>query len=270
MSWAFFSAAAAVASLIGAWQVRRGALSLPRAAWAVCLAIGLGLLVGHWVSLAFQPGRVLESPETLFLLYRGGFSSFGVYGGAVLGVLIATGSGFWAYADRLAPGLLVGAAVARGACLWHGCDFGRLGSIPWAWAHAPASPAFRHQVGLGILDPHAGAALPTHPFALYEALPVLGIGLAALAFPTIFGRRTGQRAAGCAAMYCGARAVAEHWRGGADPTFGITTMQLMCLGGLVVALLFLRGLADEPEDAMAPRYPGVAGGGAHRLPGVRG
>jgi phosphatidylglycerol---prolipoprotein diacylglyceryl transferase len=270
MSWIFFSAAALVAMAIGAWQVQRGGLSLLRAAWAVALAVGLGLVVGHWVSLAFHPERVVEQPELVFLLYRGGFSSFGVYGGAVLGLLVGTGSLFWAYADRLAPGLLIGAAVARTACLWNGCDFGRRGEAAWTWAQAPGTPAFKHQVNLGILDPHAAQALPTHPFALYEALPVLLVGLAALAFPQLFGRVTGRRAAGCAALYCAVRAVAEHWRGDVAPTFGITTMQLMCLGGLVAALLFFRGLADEPSQTLARGSDGDTRDRAHGLSGVRG
>lgn len=270
VTWILFSLAGLIATLIGAWQVRRAGLSLVQAAWTIGLAVGVGLVVGHWVHLAFHPARLLARPESLFLFHEGGFSSFGVYGGAVLGAWIASGREFWRYADRLAPGLLVGAAFARTACLWHGCDFGRISDAAWAWSHAPGSPAFRLHRAQGLIDPHAAASLPTHAFPLYEAVPVLLIGLLALAAPRIFGRATGQRAAGCAAAYCAARAVAEHWRGDIPPTFGITTMQLLCIAGLIIALIFLRGLAHETHQGVAGSHRRRTDHRPHGLSGLRG
>ena len=237
--WAVFGLSGLVAAGMGWWAMGREDLDRRYGLGMIAAAVVVGILFGHWVAVAFKPGRLLADPWRLVILFKGGISSFGVYGGAVLGAWMWAHfrrRPLWPTADALAPGLLIGAAIARTSCLLHGCDYGKVAvDLPWGIRYAEGTPAFAYLERLEMIDPYRAVGLPMHPFPLYELVPVLMVGLAATLWPAVLGRAPGQRAVGCAALYCGIRAVAEGFRGQSIAlTGGITLLQVMSLAAALV------------------------------------
>jgi len=240
--WIVLALGAGTAILIGVHSMRRSSLDLRHGIFFIAAAVLGGMVFGHLVAVAFKPDRLIEDPWRAVIIFKGGISSFGVYGGAVVGAWALSRwrrRSLWPHADALAPGLLVGAAVARMGCLLSGCDFGRVAStLPWGVRYERGTPAFEHLERLNMVDPYRGVGLAMHPFPVYEALPVCLVGVAALVWPRVYGRLAGQRATACAGLYCIIRAGAESFRGGQNPTFlaGVTVIQWLCLA---TALAFL-------------------------------
>lgn len=241
---AWLIGAGLLATTIAWWQARRDKLRFlwhgPAAIAAACVGGAFG---GHWAWMLFEQVDVVAHPEKILLVTEGGFSSLGVYAGAVLGLLAYTRAAalpFWRFADAFAPGLLISAALARLSCLFKGCDFGRVApGLPWAIRYPRGSKAFEYLEGLGLVGDYQRVGLPMHPFPLYEALPALVAGIAVIASPGLFGSGEGQRASGCAAAYCLARAVAEQFRGDAlTLSIGVSVVQLLCLGAALTFIWF--------------------------------
>lgn len=238
--WAAFTISGLIAMALGAWGVHRERLAWRPALVLMGAALIAGLFIGHWVALAFKPHQVLADPARLLILTRGGVCSLGVYGGAALGMALMAHLKrlpFWPYADAFAPGLLIAAAAARLSCIVHGCDFGHVatGALPWAVRYPRGTAAFAYLKHRGLVDAYRDVGAPMHPFPLYEALPVFVIGLTAALAPQAFGARPGQRAAGCAALYCGVRVLAESYRAVDQPLGGgLDALQALCAVGCAV------------------------------------
>ncbi|OIP31039.1 MAG: hypothetical protein AUK47_23410 [Deltaproteobacteria bacterium CG2_30_63_29] len=230
--------------LVAARRVGKSQLLLLFVVLAGCIG---GALVGHWVDLAFRPSELMSHPLRLLLIASGGFSSLGVYAGATAAVVLFLrwrGESLLEIPDLLAPGLLVGAAIARMGCLFNGCDFGRVSGQAWLGLRYPrGTAAFSYLEDAGLVGAYHQVGLPMHPFPLYEAVPTLVLGLSAWFLPNLFGRGGGQRLAGCAIGYLAVRLVSEHYRADASPVVGgLTAMQLLCLLGIgIFGWLWLRG-----------------------------
>lgn len=235
----FVAFAALLAVALGLWRVRREQLNLKIALFAIAAA-GFGALwIGNWVALAFRPERVLDNPMTLLIFLDGGFSSIGAYAGATLCMAVALRlrrAPLWPYADALAPGLLIAAPLARLGCLWSGCDFGKVApALPWALRYPRGTAAFRYLDEIGMVGAYQRVGLPMHPYPLYEALPLLAAGLVLHFKPRLLGAATGQRAAGCAVLYCAGRGLAELFRADSKPLLGaLTALQALCILGVVL------------------------------------
>jgi len=235
----FVALAFLIAATLGVWRARRANLSLKVTLLAIGAA-GFGALWwGNWVALAFNPERVQANPMTLVILIEGGFSSIGAYAGAsscMVWTLRRFKQPFWPYADAMAPGLMVAAAVARLGCFWAGCDFGRLAvGLPWAVRYPRGTAAFRYLDEIGMVGGYQRVGLPMHPFPLYEALPVLALGLALLWRPRLLGSVTGQLTSGCAVIYCFVRMVAETFRADTPLMLGqVSVLQGLCAVGIVL------------------------------------
>ncbi|MEO1270407.1 MAG: prolipoprotein diacylglyceryl transferase family protein [Myxococcota bacterium] len=261
--WTIFATSGVVAIVLGLGALWRERLDGRRGVMLMGAALFAGLYVGHWTALAFKPHRVFADPMSLLLLTRGGVCSLGVYGGAALGMAALARFNrwpFWRYADAFAPGLLVAAAIARTSCLLHGCDFGRVASstLPWAIRYPRGTSAFRYLNTQGWVDAYRDVGVPMHPFPLYEAVPVLLVGLGVLWAPNILGERPGQRAAGCAALYCGIRAMAEHFRAVDTVMFGeVTVLQGLCMGGCALFTGYWIACARGDAYAMETHHHAV-------------
>lgn len=72
--------------------------------------------------------------------------------------------------DRLAPSLAVAMVVVRCGCLLCGCCHGTPADLPWAFAFAPHSPAWRAHLERGWITPEDTASLSVHPLQIYFAL----------------------------------------------------------------------------------------------------
>lgn len=244
-----------LAVLLAFWGARRDGVPFGlKALGAIVAACVGGALGGHWIALAFKPEVILARPVALFLVFEGGFSSMGVYAGAAAGMGIymrVRKLPFWTYADAFAPGTMVAAALARAACLLKGCDFGTVApSLPWALRYPRGTGAFAWLEKLGLVGPYQRVGLPLHPFPAYEALPVLCVGALALIKPDAFGAKAGQRASGCAALYCLARLIAEHFRADTlEVIAGWTMMQAFCLTGAALFGICWWALGRTPTPA---------------------
>ncbi len=256
--WIIFACSGLAAAGLGVWSMRRQGLDWRFGLGMIVSAVVVGGLFGHLISVLVRPDKLFADPWRLVILFRGGISSYGVYGGAVVGAVMWAkwrGGAFWPHADALAPGFLVGAALARMSCLLHGCDFGRVApGLPWGIRYARGTPAFKYLEQLDMIDPFRDQGLPMHPFPLYEAAPVLLVGLVALLWPLSPGRVTGRRAAACAALYCIARLFAEHFRGEpVGPMPLLAAIQWLCLLGAALFALLGWRLGRSPMTDEARR-----------------
>lgn len=180
--------AVSIVFLVG-WRgaVRR---SLPRwpsavVALAVAISFPLGARAFDWL-LAQRSG----APADFDALLQPQFSRFALPGGILLAILTSVGLcrllnvNWWRFADGLAPGVYLGAAVMRAGCFLNGCCFGVETSLPWGVVFPMGSPAHIHQAA-GCFDALFREPQPVHPTQLYELLAAL----VALAVSVILLRR---------------------------------------------------------------------------------
>ena len=129
------------------------------AIWAVVggmVGARLFHVIDHWSTYADDPLRVLN-------VWQGGLAVYGgLIGGVLTGLVYALWHRLpvWKLADAAAPGMLLGQAVGRLACIPNGDAIGAPADVPWAFIYTnPKSMAPAE-----MLD------VPTHPYAVYELL----------------------------------------------------------------------------------------------------
>ncbi|MBF6215602.1 MULTISPECIES: prolipoprotein diacylglyceryl transferase [Nocardia] len=149
---------------IGEWRWRSRGGAPGTVIDVAVIAIPFGVVGGRlyhvltsW-QLYFGPGR---DPVAALYVWQGGLGIWGAVAGGVLGAWIALrrrGIGFAAFADAMAPALLVGQAIGRVGCWFNQELYGRPTDLPW---------------GLVIDPAHRPAATPAadtyHPVFAYEA-----------------------------------------------------------------------------------------------------
>jgi len=165
ISW--YSLFFVLATVAGVWlavrEARRKGLDADRvqslAVWAV-----IGGLVGarlfhvadRWELYADHPLRILN-------IWEGGLAVYGcLIGGVLTGLAYAVRHGLpvWRLGDAAAPGMILGQAVGRLACIPNGDAYGAPTSLPWAFIYTnPMSMVPRELLGV-----------PVHPYAAYELL----------------------------------------------------------------------------------------------------
>jgi phosphatidylglycerol---prolipoprotein diacylglyceryl transferase len=185
---------------------------------------------------AFAVSRLPEWHEALTALASTGAVGFSSIGGLVAGALAA-----WWLAralalpfERLAGPLLLGGCLfgvlARVGCFLAGCCHGHPTTLPWGVVYPPLAPAVRLY----------GPEVALHPSPLYEAALLLVIA-AWLAWPRSPGRASRAVAAGVA--YLSARFALDFLRGDASRFEGLTPVQWLALGVLVVGTAAAAGQA---------------------------
>jgi len=202
-----------------------------------------GALAGaRLLYVATNPQRFAHLLD-VFQVWRGGLVAYGGFlGGLAAAALFCRRHRLplLPWADCAAPALGSGVFFTRIGCLLAGCDFGQAWDGPWAIRFPPLSPAFRHQVANGLLDPRAAESLPVHPTQLYESLA--GLILFGLA---IFVRRRrsfrGQAFLAFAMGYGALRSLIEVFRADADRggLGALSTSQLVGLGTCALATAVL-------------------------------
>lgn len=159
----FFGLAIVAGVWLGLREAHRKGFDVERvqalATWAV-----LGGLVGarlfhvidRWELYAANPQRILN-------VWEGGLAVYGgLVGGLLTGLVYALRHNLaaWKLADAAAPGMILGQAVGRLACIPNGDAYGAPTKAPWAFIYTnPKSMAPRELLGV-----------PTHPYAVYELL----------------------------------------------------------------------------------------------------
>lgn len=109
----------------------------------------------------FYPGANLWS---VFAIWDGGNAIYGALIGGAIGAVIACrrmGLRFWAFADALAPGLLVAQAIGRLGNWFNQELFGLPTTLPWGLEISPSAAMFPDGLPAGTLF---------HPLFLYEMI----------------------------------------------------------------------------------------------------
>jgi phosphatidylglycerol:prolipoprotein diacylglycerol transferase len=113
-------------------------------------------VVDRWDLYAADPLRA-------FAIWEGGLAVYGgMVGGVLAGVVFALRHklAVWKLADAAAPGMILGQAVGRLACIPNGDAYGAPTHVPWAFIYTnPESMVPRELLGV-----------PLHPYPVYELL----------------------------------------------------------------------------------------------------
>ena len=196
-------------------------------------AVPFGILGGRLYHVAtswqlyFGPGA---RPVEALYVWQGGLGIWGAVAGGAFGAWIAArrrGVDFAAFADAMAPGLLVGQAIGRIGCWFNQELYGRPTSLPWGLAIDPAN------------RPSDSPDQPYyHPTFAYEALWNLGVAGVLVWAQRRFGLDRGRVFALYVAGYTAGRGWIELLR--VDPANHILGLRLNVWTS---ALLFLAAIA---------------------------
>ena len=163
----FMLAAIAAAILVAGRRMRRlniaSGVALDIAAWAV----PIGILGGRLYHVATHPSDYFYEGADLFrvlYVWEGGLAIFGSITFGALGAWIGArraGVSFGAFADALAPGLLLGQVIGRIGNYFNQELFGAPTILPWGLQIDANNPAFPEGLPSSTLF---------HPLFLYEML----------------------------------------------------------------------------------------------------
>lgn len=253
----------ALAILIGSRRFKQrggeAGMILDIALWAVPFGIVGGRIfhvLTHW-DFYFHPGADISK---VFAIWEGGLAIFGalILGsvGAIIGARTA-GIKFLAFADAIAPGVLVAQAIGRIGNYFNSELFGQPTTLPWGLEISTSNDAYPQGLPAGVLF---------HPTFLYELIWNL-IGFAVLIWlDRKFKLRWGQMFAAYLITYSIGRAFIESIR--IDPSeiyLGLRTNVWSAIFGIAIGVaLFVwsRRKSREPQtsvylDGRGPKDPDV-------------
>ena len=245
----------ALAIWIGSRRFRQrggqAVMILDIALWAVPFGIVGGRIfhvVTHW-DYYFYAGADLSK---VFAVWEGGLAIFGALllgsVGAFIGARTA-GIKFLAFADAIAPGVLVAQAVGRIGNYFNNELFGLPTTLPWGLEISTANPAYPAGLPAGVLF---------HPTFLYELIWNL-MGFAVLIWlDRKFKLRWGQMFAAYLITYSIGRAFIESIR--IDPSeifFGLRTNVWSAIFGIAIGVaLFVWSRRKHKEEETSVYLPG--------------
>lgn len=134
-------------------------------------AMVFGLLGARLYYVLFsEPSWYFSHPLEIIAVWKGGLA---IHGGLIAGFIVGVWFSkkhkipFWKFADLMAPAMIIGQAVGRGACTLNGCSYGIPTNLPWAVTFT--SP--------DALLPPEFKGIPLHPTQFYELIIDFGIFL---------------------------------------------------------------------------------------------
>jgi phosphatidylglycerol:prolipoprotein diacylglycerol transferase len=198
----------------------------------------IGGLIGAKLLLVFVDRRayIYAPRELLSVFFSGGVFYGGLIGGIVAAIYYIRKHKipFWPALDVLAPGVIIGQAVGRFACLAAGCCYGRPTTVPWAIIYRNVA-AF-NAVGTPL-------DTPVHPSPIYESMASVGILLLLL---WIAGRKRfhGQVTVSYVVLYSATRFILEYFRG--DLVRGFVFGGVLSTSQFISLLLLVAALAATP------------------------
>jgi prolipoprotein diacylglyceryl transferase len=200
-------------------------------------AVPLGILGGRLFHVITHPADYFFPGADLWrvlYVWEGGLAIFGALLGGAVGAWIGariSGIRFWAFADALAPGLLVAQAMGRLGNYFNQELFGAPTDLPWGLEIDPGNPAI--PVGLP-------AETLFHPTFAYEALwNILG-ALLIIAATRKFTLQWGKAFALYLMWYGIGRFTLEFLRlDVAEVIFGLRSNQWAALAAIVLGLLII-------------------------------
>ena len=223
------------------------------ALWAVISGIiGARLfhVVDNWQFYAANPGAILS-------IWNGGLAVYGgLIGGAIGGALYARRHGIpgWKMADAAAPGMILGQALGRLACIPNGDAYGAPANVPWAFVYTNPK----------ALVPSGYLGVPLHPYPVYELLFDLATLAVVWRLRSVL-KRDGQLFLATAVLYSVGRFLLTFYRVEKVWFLGLQEAQVIALLAFIAALavvlsrLFRTQPPAEAADAVAPEVSAPAG-----------
>jgi len=225
----------------------KSGVALDVALWTVPIAV-VGARIFHVITHSsdyFYPGADIAA---VFRIWEGGIAIYGGLIGGALGAWLATrhfGLKFWAYADAVAPGILLAQAIGRWGNYFNQELFGKPTTLPWGLEINPTNPAYPAGLPAGTLF---------QPTFLYESIwSLLGVVLL-LALDKRFDLRGGAMFGAYLTYYSIGRVITENLR--IDPSdiiLGLRTNVWSAIAGIVVGialLLWKRMQHSSPEASV--------------------
>lgn len=211
------------------------------ALWAIGLAI-VGARM--WQVLFFEWAYYSQHLLEMFQIWNGGMSiQGGLVGGFLGGALYVWKHkiNFWEFADIVAPGIILGQAVGRIACLMNGDAFG-----------SPTGSNFGLVYPEGTYAYSVYGSQPLWPAEVWEGQWDL-IVLALLFLIRMRGVPTGYIFLAYNILYSFGRFMLEFLRGDSDRFASLTAAQWTSLTVIVIALAFMVYLKFRPAKTSEPR-----------------
>ncbi len=199
----------------------------------------LAILVGLWLGL--REARLFHvidrwdlyaaQPVQILYVWQGGLAVYGgLIGGTLAGIVYARRHGLpvWKLADALTPGIILGLAVGRLACIPNGDAIGAPANVPWAFVYTNPMSMVPPQL-LGV---------PVHPYPVYEML--FDLATLGLFWPLrkVF-KTDGMLFLSSAIVYAIGRFWLFFYRIERVWFWGLQEAQVIALVVLVIALIFL-------------------------------
>ena len=221
------------------------------------IAVPFGLLGARVYHVVTSPAAYLEEPVKALFIWEGGLGiPGGVLGGVLSGYVVCRRRGIspGAFADAVAPGVVLAQAVGRFGNWFNQELYGRPTTLPWA---LEIDEEHRRP---GLLD-----VATYHPTFLYEALWNVGVALVVVWADRRYKLGGGRVFALYLALYAVGRAWIEALRiDDANTFFGVRLnvfVMGVVLAGSVAYLVRRRG---HPREEVVQRAPGPVGDVASR------
>jgi phosphatidylglycerol:prolipoprotein diacylglycerol transferase len=215
------------------------------ALWAIFLAI-IGARL--WQVLFFEWDYYKDHLSEVIAIWNGGMSIQGGLVGGFLGGAIYVWKNkinFWEFADIVAPGIILGQAVGRIACLMNGDAFG-----------SPTGGNFGLVYPEGTYAHSVYGSQPLWPAEVWEGQWDL-IVLALLFLIKMRRVPTGYIFLSYNILYSFGRFMLEFLRGDSDRFAGLTAAQWTSLAVIVIALAFMVYLKFRPAKTSEPKSEGT-------------
>ncbi len=159
----FVALAVAIGWWLGLREARRRGLDVEKVHSLILWSVLGGLVGARLFHVVDRPNLYAADPLRALYVWEGGLA---IYGGLVSGVLTGLlcarwrGIPAWRMADAAAPGLILGQALGRLACIPNGDAYGAPTDVPWAFIYTNPK---------AMLPPDL-LGVPLHPYPVYELL----------------------------------------------------------------------------------------------------
>lgn len=168
----WYSVLLALAVVAGVWlgvrEAKRKGILASKLEGLVWWSVGGGIAGARLFHVVDRWDLYANNPLSALAIWNGGLAVYGgLIGGAVAGAAYVWRNGLplGLTADAAAPGMLLGQALGRFACIPNGDAYGAPANLPWSFIYVRAD----------VMVPPSLRGVPLHPYAVYEIVFDLGL-----------------------------------------------------------------------------------------------